>query len=270
MRGGTQPHLMRCSNGCYYVIKFPNNPQGKRVLVNELLGARFAERLGIPVAEADIISVDPNLIEMSAECRIELSGSRVRCAAGLCFGSRYLGDPHRVAVWDFIGDTQIRACENISDFLGMLVFDIWTSNSDLRQTLFLKDDGQTKFRTLMIDQSLCFWGAQWRLTDYDDRRHLYARSVVYDGAQGICDFEAWLCRLEDAIGEQYLQGVAAEVPVDWYGAKTVSLNRLLEQLDKRRMSVRDRITSLARISPRFFPNWRAREVSYAGCTLSRR
>jgi hypothetical protein len=38
MRGGAQSHLMRSSDGHYYVVKFQNNPQHRRVLLN---GRRF-------------------------------------------------------------------------------------------------------------------------------------------------------------------------------------------------------------------------------------
>jgi hypothetical protein len=46
MRGGAQSHLMRCSDGEYYVVKFQNNPQGVRILANELLATRLGARLG--------------------------------------------------------------------------------------------------------------------------------------------------------------------------------------------------------------------------------
>ena len=46
MRGGAQSHLMRCLDGYYYVVKFQNNLQHRRVPVNELLGTRLAKRLG--------------------------------------------------------------------------------------------------------------------------------------------------------------------------------------------------------------------------------
>ena len=49
MRGGAQSHLMRCSDEAYYVVKFQNNPQGVRILANELLGTRLAARLGLRV-----------------------------------------------------------------------------------------------------------------------------------------------------------------------------------------------------------------------------
>src|SRR6185437_9181953 len=56
MRGGAQSHLMFCSDGCFYVVKFQNNPQGTRVLANELLVSQLANRLGLstpPMAIAE-------------------------------------------------------------------------------------------------------------------------------------------------------------------------------------------------------------------------
>ena len=49
MRGGAPSHLMRCSDGLYYVVKFQNNPQHRRILVNEMLGTKLAARLGYHV-----------------------------------------------------------------------------------------------------------------------------------------------------------------------------------------------------------------------------
>jgi len=36
MRGGAQSYLMRCSDGLYYVVKFQNKLQHRRILVNEI------------------------------------------------------------------------------------------------------------------------------------------------------------------------------------------------------------------------------------------
>ena len=54
MRGGAQSHLMRCSDGNFYVVKFRNNPQHLRVLANEMLAARLAEHVGLPVPTAEV------------------------------------------------------------------------------------------------------------------------------------------------------------------------------------------------------------------------
>jgi hypothetical protein len=66
MRGGAQSHLMRCSDGNYYVVKFQNNPQHRRVLVNEMLGTRMASRLGLPTAPVAVVQVQEELIRLTA------------------------------------------------------------------------------------------------------------------------------------------------------------------------------------------------------------
>ncbi len=51
MREGSQSHLMQCSDGYFYVVKFRNNPQRVRVLANELLGSRLAEEIAAELGE---------------------------------------------------------------------------------------------------------------------------------------------------------------------------------------------------------------------------
>jgi glutathione synthase/RimK-type ligase-like ATP-grasp enzyme len=48
---------MRCSDQAYYVVKFQNNPQGVRILANELLGTRLAARMGLPTPVAAVVEV---------------------------------------------------------------------------------------------------------------------------------------------------------------------------------------------------------------------
>src|SRR5512140_2073512 len=57
MRGGAQSHLMRADDANYYVVKFQNNPQHVRVLANDFMASRLAERVGLPAARAEIIEV---------------------------------------------------------------------------------------------------------------------------------------------------------------------------------------------------------------------
>ena len=42
MRGGAQAHLLEADDGHWYVVKFRNNPQHRRVLVNEAICATLA------------------------------------------------------------------------------------------------------------------------------------------------------------------------------------------------------------------------------------
>ena len=83
MRGGAQSHLMRCDDGHYYVVKFRNNPQHERVLANEFLATRLAERVGLPVPAAEVVEVKPWLVEHTAELTILLGGHSIQVEAGL-------------------------------------------------------------------------------------------------------------------------------------------------------------------------------------------
>jgi len=135
MRGGAQSHLMRCDDSFYYVVKFQNNPQHRRILVNELLGTRLAARLGLPTTPVAIISVSEDLIGLTPDLHMQLPRACPPCQAGLQFGSRYPGDPHRLTLMDFLPDKQLMEVENLHDFSGMLVFDKWTCNTNGRQKI---------------------------------------------------------------------------------------------------------------------------------------
>src|SRR5215467_9905161 len=107
MRGGAQSHLMRCSDGFYYVVKFQNNPQHRRVLANELLGTMLASRLGLPTAPCAIVNVSDKLIEFTSELEVQIGLNREKCISGQQFGSRYPGHPAQIAAFDYLPDLQL-------------------------------------------------------------------------------------------------------------------------------------------------------------------
>jgi len=57
LRGGSQPALIKCSDGNFYVVKFLNNPQGPNVLFNEVLGTEIFRLAGLPVPMWRVIHV---------------------------------------------------------------------------------------------------------------------------------------------------------------------------------------------------------------------
>jgi hypothetical protein len=145
MRGGSQSHLLRCSDGEYYVVKFQNNPQGARTLVNEMLGGALATRMGLPTPETAIVEVSEPLIQHSEECVIQIGRELIPCTPGQCFGSRLpsqagpYGSRVMMAAHGFLPDFPPREVTNAADFVGMLVFDKWTGNMDWRQVIFVPD-----------------------------------------------------------------------------------------------------------------------------------
>lgn len=136
MRGGAQGHLMRCSDGHFYVVKFRNNPQHSRILANEMLATRLAERAGLPVPATEVVEVGDWLVEHTPELSIQLPGQTIPCEAGLAFGSRYVVSPLEGRVFDFLPAEMLMRVRNVETFAGMLVLDKWTGNADGRQAAF--------------------------------------------------------------------------------------------------------------------------------------
>ena len=78
----------------------------------------------------------------------------------------------------------------------MLVFDKWTCNTNGRQAIFFRHEGEARYRAQMIDQGFCFNAGEWNFPDAP-LRGLYARHRVYESVRGIEAFEPWLARIEN-------------------------------------------------------------------------
>ena len=264
---------MRCDDGFYYVVKFQNNPQHRRVLVNELLGTGLARRLGLPTAPVAIIEVSEELIRLTPELAMELPRQRVPCQPGLQFGSRYPGDPRRMTLYDFLPDEQLLRVENLHSFAGMLVFDKWTCNTNGRQTLFFRGTANQKqagdssgedgdgagstvmpYITVMIDQGFCFNAGEWNFPDAP-LRGLYARNRVYQGVIGMESFAPWLTLLEKQMTERTLEEIMRQIPPSWYEDDYDAVLRLSEQLLRRCSLVPALILDAKKSNRHPFPNW---------------
>ncbi|MGH9712658.1 MAG: HipA family kinase [Candidatus Acidiferrales bacterium] len=254
MRGGAQGHLLRCGDNQLYVVKFVNNPQGVRILANELLGSRLAAALGLPTAVTALIEVRKELIESSEDLVIHHAHGSVQCQAGLQFGSRFPGASGEIEVYDFLPHEQLCKVTNLTDFVGMFVFDKWTCNTDGRQAIFFREPGESRYRAQMIDQGFCFNAAEWNFPDAP-LRSLYASHSVYNSVCGIDSFEPWLSRLETQITRCVLEGIACQVPPEWYEFKPEALDRLLAHLLRRRSLVRQLVYLARNSSAHPFPNW---------------
>jgi hypothetical protein len=262
MRGGAQSHLMRCSDGHYYVVKFQNNPQHKRILVNEMLGTRLASYLGLPTTPIALVHVSEELIRLTPELCMDLPRQRIPCQPGLQFGSRFPGDPRRLTLLDFLPDPLLRQVDNLHDFAGMLVFDKWTCNTNGRQTLFRRDreqisgtgDGGVSYKTFMIDQGFCFNAGEWNFPD-GPLRGLYARNKVYEGVTGGDSFGPWLERLQKHITERSLHAALQEIPPEWYDDDLDSLLSLGAKLFARRDRVPELLLAAKNTTRHPFPNW---------------
>jgi hypothetical protein len=104
MRGGAQAHLLEASDGHAYVVKFINNPQHRRILVNEWISSVFLNYLGIASPEAAMVRMSEEFLAANPDVHLQMGTRRQPPNAGWHFGSRYPGDPARTVVYDFLPD----------------------------------------------------------------------------------------------------------------------------------------------------------------------
>src|SRR4051812_39091926 len=112
MRGGAQAHLLEADDGNWYVVKFSNNPQHRRILVNELIASVFLEYLRIAAPPAALIQVTPAFLAANPEAHFLSGGKPLPVEPGWHFASRYPGDPSRTAVYDFLPDALLSRVAN--------------------------------------------------------------------------------------------------------------------------------------------------------------
>ena len=253
MRGGAQGHLMRAADGEFYVVKFRNNPQHPRVLVNELLATRLGQQIGLPMAAAEVIEVSEWLVAHTPELNIQLAHGNVQCEPGLQFGSRYVVSPIEGQVYDFLPGTMLDRVRNLETFAGMLTLDKWTGNANGRQAAFWKRSRERKYTASFIDQGYCFNAGEWSFPD-SPLRGVYLRNEVYDQVTGWESFEPWLSRIEE-IDDSLVWATAEAVPPEWYEGNWNAMERLIAELLRRRPKVRELIETFRSSVRAPFPNW---------------
>jgi hypothetical protein len=257
MRGGAQSQLMLGADARLWVVKFQNNPQHLRVLANELIATRLAEALGLSVPASEVVEVTDWLATHTPDLFIDFGrGRRERCAAGLHFGSAFVGGLMPGQVVDFLPEPQLEEVRNHAEFAGMLALDKWTGNCDGRQAVFERRQRERKYKAIFIDQGFCFNAGDWNFPD-SPLRGIYPRSSVYSRIHGWESFEPWLSRLETLDAGQ-LWAIAEAVPPAWYGGNGTTLEVLMEQLLHRRAKVRDLIAAVKDSTRDPFPHWNKR------------
>ncbi|MEO8100751.1 MAG: HipA family kinase [Acidobacteriota bacterium] len=264
MRGGAQAHLLEASDGHAYVVKFQNNPQHRRILVNEWIASNFLQYLGLATPQTAIVQISQQFLDQNPEVYIQNGGQRQAVALGWHFGSRYPGDPMRTTVYDFLPDTLLSQVTNLREFVGMLVFDKWMGNADSRQAIFFRarlselgpaaPPERLGFVAQMVDNGYVFEGPHWRFGE-SPIQGLYFRPAVYHEVRGLESFEPWLERIRH-FPDEVVDRAVNSVPRTWIAGEEDALQHLLEQLMRRRSRVGELIADCrsARIDP--FPAWR--------------
>ena len=173
MRGGAQAHLLEADDGHFYVVKFRNNPQHRRVLINEWIASTFLQYLQVAAPETAIVRSARN-----SSHKIPMPASRWAMKSGLSnpAGISARAIPAIPTASPCTISSRIacsRRIENRNEFLGVLAFDKWTGNADARQSIFLRARFReyvptfqghalrVGFLAMMVDHGYIFNGPHW-------------------------------------------------------------------------------------------------------------
>ncbi len=295
MRGGAQAHLLGCDDGHFYVVKFLNNPQHRRILINEWIASAFLNYLQISTPAAAIVNLSAAFLAGNPEIYIQLGSRHQAVEPGWHFGSRYPGDPGKVMVYDFLPDALLDKVVNAGEFLGVLAFDKWMGNADARQSIFFRArlrqwpaGSEAAPRAGFVSQapragfvsqapragfvSVVFQapraGFVSQMMDHGyvfDGPHwnfpdsplqgLYFRPNVYQKVRGWEDFQPWLDRVI-YFPEEVVDAAEKQIPPEWLAEDGGALQAMLEKLMSRRRRVPDLIRDSRRGRVNPFPEWK--------------
>jgi hypothetical protein len=165
--GGSQPHLFETSAG-QLMVKVSNNPQGSRVLVNELVGGACLDWLGVDHPVGRVVQVPQHVIDDSPGAQFN-DGPPL--AAGLAFGSEYWQS-------DAQGTVDPKLLVNNDDIAGTMVLDTWIKNHDGRQYRVRAATEPGKYQFIPLDQGHLFGSPDWTAASLSADRAISVVSPV--------------------------------------------------------------------------------------------
>ncbi len=224
--------MLRCSDGNYYIVKMMGNPQGTTVLGNDCLGTTLLAALGLPVPPFSGVHLTDQFITDTPAMWFETWG-RYPPAPGMHFGSCLVGDTLG-AKWptQYLSPSQFPLISNRSDFLEMLVFDVWANNQDRRQAVFVEGDPGPRYRSIravFIDNGFMFGGPDGLFREHD-KRCLYDNNAMYAGLGSTFPLEEVIAQFRTAIA-RILPSCIRAIPHEWYSfQQSQMLETLMDRL----------------------------------------
>ena len=158
-QGGARSQIIEGDDGIIYYVKLNRNPQGSRVLINELIANGIAQLLEIPIPKGALINLSQEFLDTNPDLIASFGPSLI---PGFHFASEYLKNsyaPEPVSM--------INSICNKNDLPLIVVFDILMMNNDrnvVNNCRLLSSDGSSKtVKLYILDHGHCFGGPQWDL-----------------------------------------------------------------------------------------------------------
>jgi hypothetical protein len=227
--GSSQPSILKGSDGRFYVVKFNGFPE-HQALANEVVGASLVRLFGLPAPAWSPIEISSDFIDEHPEMWFfRDGGDPIKPRPGLHFGSRLIEANGEQRTYQMIPSSWIDRIENRSDFLGMLVLDLWANNCDRRQAVFLSNR-QHRLHASFIDNDFML-GGKFGSDVTCPRRAMVYDLDVYQDLWTKAAMRGWL-GVMGGISDNALREIIHSIPNEW--ASTSTRWEILNQLRTRR------------------------------------
>lgn len=210
LRGGSQPILVRASDGLCYVVKFHNNLQGPNLLFNEGAGCELYRACGLPVPEWTPLRISDSFLDRNPGCWIQTPEGRLRPASGLCYGSRFL-DGNGKRLFEILPGSMLKRVRNQVSFWLVWLIDVCAEHVDNRQAIF-EEDADGWLDAYFIDHGHLFGGP-----NADSKRHFGASRYLDQRIYGPISSEV-LLGFQDvlhALDADRLRERIEAIPAEW-------------------------------------------------------
>lgn len=199
------------------MVKFQQNDQGLKLLVNELVASHIAKRMGVPTPDVAVVYVGETFLESNPKFQTLYD---VPVRPGPQFGSRYFE-----RVYDSV-PSLVGAVINREDFANIIAFDVATDNHDrcdnhYDNVLLIPQADDTSLRLVSIDHGSCFGGTYWSATGLVKAIGTWCASLMPEMAfeiRGAHEFVGPTLAAK-AITESCLEDIVLSVPSEWWSSE---------------------------------------------------
>lgn len=209
--GGTA-HVILCSDGNHYVMKWNTGSRRPKEMVNEYVVSKLAKLLSLPVIPFELIYLNEEFLKNTPALQAYDPGIRYGCQVienSVIFSDKAETPPSKQEII------------NHSILAGMIIFDQWVYNSNRNvNSLLLQPLEQGGYYVHMIHHYRCFPGGyRWNAETIGSQKPEYRiLNQVYRWCFSLLDDDEMLAAFAEGIKslpEERIKQVIESIPDEW-------------------------------------------------------
>lgn len=251
--GSTKPYYIICENGDTYAVKFQQNPQGIKAIINEYICSELAKILFLPIPEPALINITKEFLDVFGEKLSNFIGETIQ--PGLHFGTKKIKK-----VFTITSTKMIEEAVNLNVISELFIFDLFICNKDRDSNggNLLFDKGKNEI--VILDHTHVFdLGTIWSASQLNIRigkpfeilnpdGFVYKKLIPY--IEGRNPFDTILDKLTRMTKEQVWH-IINNVPEEWLLNDEEKESLLSYLLDRK-----DRINETLPLLQPYIPRWK--------------